>query len=347
MDEKTFEISNQDVSKALEENNLSSNAHIEQIAEGKNSVAFKCGELIVRVPKQERAFECYEKEDKFSKLIRDNNFGYFDKKIPMVDAVHGSSFNFAVHKEIEGKTFKKNTPVGDDNTHLDQLSELQQNKLATELGEFLANLHKVPLDNLEDETPEEQTYQLSYKADMSHQARNKEIMAKYEINYEMMNTNKEDIVLCHNDLHGGNIAINPENESVLGGVFDLGEMGKNSREKDFMSLYSGTDRRFMRNLVESYNQHSDKQISMKELDHYYMNKMVSILDYMQENNPEKIGLVEKELGNFKSDLVTEKIGTLRDRIKSHNVKEPYKSNNDLSKIDFNTLIYAQNKKQNG
>lgn len=43
-----------------------------------------------------------------------------------------------------------------------------------------------------------------------------------------------------------------------------------------------------------------------------------------------------------------KIESLRNKIKAHNTKPPYKPTyNNISKVDLNTLKFYQNKKQNG
>ena len=49
-----------------------------------------------------------------------------------------------------------------------------------------------------------------------------------------------------------------------------------------MSLYFSCGRGFMRDVVASYNQASDKPISMKELDFHYLNKVAEFWDYAKE-----------------------------------------------------------------
>lgn len=307
MSQYNIHISEVEISKLLEESNLLAKSALEKLSEGENSAAYRCGEIIVRVPKSDRALLCYEKEENFSKILRNFDSNYFSTKIPQVEVKHKNGIDFAIHKEIKGKTFKTNAPVSNSNTHFDCLSQAQQIKLAGELGKFLAKLHSVPLDKIADGTAEHKKTNLPYKVDIKTQEKNKEFLAKHGIDYQMLTNQKDDIVLSHNDLHGGNIAINPTAETVLSGVFDLGEMGKSSRETDFMNLYAGMGRKFMRNLVKNYNANSDKPMPMAKLDHYYLNNMVMIHDYFKENNPDKLAAVNLDLANFKTDVKKEEI----------------------------------------
>ncbi len=61
----------------------------------------------------------------------------------------------------------------------------------------------------------------------------------------------------------------------------------------------------------------------------------------------RISIKEQKLYNTR-DETSKKIESLRNKIKAHNTKSPYKPTyNNISKVDLNTLKFYQNKKQNG
>lgn len=61
----------------------------------------------------------------------------------------------------------------------------------------------------------------------------------------------------------------------------------------------------------------------------------------------RISIKEQKLYNTR-DETSKKIESLRNKIKAHNTKSPYKPTyNNISKVDLSTLKFYQNKKQNG
>lgn len=272
----------------------------QNIKAGENSVSFKFGEYRIRFPREQRkdiAIQDYAKEAYISKYIKEQ-VGYLP--IPQVEIKEKDGIIFSSHKEIKGKTLIGRLPEDADNIHMESLTPVEQKQLAIDLGVFLAKLHGVPLDKADKKFLISK--QMGIEAEEKNPdflAQNKKLYAAMGIDYSEVEVDKNDLVLSHNDFHSGNFAIDENNRFV--GAFDLGEMGINNRYRDFMSLYTGCGREFMRNMVYSYNQHSEYKISMKELDFHYLNKIAEYIACAQ--NPEYAPVASKLKEMFSSCLV--------------------------------------------
>ena len=282
---------------------LAPGASFEKLAGGENSTAFLCGNLIVRFPKSNRALNDYQKEAVLSSAIRKHS-DFLAQYIPDISVIEIDGIKAAIHHEIPGKTLKGNAPNNERNTHFESLIPEEQKQLAEDLGKFLAALHSVPLEKISEKWL--QSRPIGFKSEeniLSLIEKNQKLYASQGINYEKYETDTNDLVLCHNDFHGGNFALDEKNK--LKGVFDLGEMGKNHRAYDFMPMYS-YGRKFARAVTEVYNTYSEKKISMKELDFHYLNKLAEFPQYAEEHNrPDLMSYFYKTLASFRLDIKRE------------------------------------------
>ena len=140
-------------------------------------------------------------------------------------------------------------------------------------------------------------------------------MQQFGINMDSFETGEknEDLVCCHNDCHGGNMAFNAEKEHVLQGVFDFGMCGINNRSSDFVKLYQ-IDRELARLTINEYNKLSPQKVNVKNVDKQYLAWLAENL-MIPEKNPQlwneqsrkKLQMaIEKKLIKFKKDLNREK-----------------------------------------
>lgn len=271
----------------------------EKLGEGKNSAAYKNGDYIIRVPIQERARQGYLKEAEYSQLIQHSDDEFLKSRLPDVKYIKEGGFEGAVHQELKGKTCIDGKNCSEDNLHFDDLSVLQKSILASEVGQFLGHLHNFPVQGFE--VSEQVGFQFENTQDMKQ--RNTEFYTQKGIEYRAPAEKSSNLVVCHNDFHGGNMALNDKVQSVgvLSGVFDLGEMGLNVPAKDFMTLYSSYGRAFVRESLSSYNEIAKQKMSMEELDYHFLNKMAEWHSYFEKENPEKLGMVENRLKDFSAD----------------------------------------------
>ncbi len=271
----------------------------EKLGEGKNSAAYKSGDYIIRVPIQERARQGYLKEAEYSQTFQHSDDEFLKSLLPNVQYVKENGFEGAVHSELKGKTCIDGKDRSGDNLHFEDLSVLQKSVLASEVGQFLAHLHNFPVQGFE--VSEQVGFQFETLPDL--QQRNAEFYAQKGIDYHSPAKKNDNLVVCHNDFHGGNMALNDKAQSagVLNGVFDLGEMGLNVPAKDFMTLYSGYGRAFVRECMDSYNEVAKQKMSMEELDYHFLNKMAEWYSYFEKEKPERLGMVEDKLKDFSAD----------------------------------------------
>lgn len=272
---------------------------------GENSVSFRYEGYRIRFPRQKRkdiVLKDYQKEAYVSKLIRAQ---IPDLPVPNVELKEKGGITFSSHKEINGKTMIGRLPEGKDNIHMENLSPVEKKQLAADLGIFLAKLHSVSLDKADKALLKSK--QIGIEAEEKSPdflEKNKKLYEAMGIDYKEVKADKTDLVLSHNDFHSGNFAVDENNR--FSGAFDLGEMGINYRYRDFMTLYSGCGREFMRDVVASYNKHSEHKISMPELDFHYLNKIAEYVEYAQKPEyaamaPKLKEMFSKGLADFKSD----------------------------------------------
>lgn len=279
-------------------------AMVKKLSGGENSEAFLCDDLIVRFPKSDKATGDYKKEAALSSVIRKSS-SYLESYVPDVHMEERCGLIAAVHHEIKGKTLMGRRPNDDRNIHFDSLSNDAQKELAVDLGKFLSALHTVPMEDIDEAFLASRQMGFQYSETPDFYEKNKKLYAERGFPYEKYKceVDRTDTVLCHNDFHGGNFAVNEQGR--LSGVFDLGEMGKNYRARDFLSLYS-FGRKFVRDVVASYNESSDKKVSMQELDFHYLNKMAEFPRYAEQyNRPDLLPYFDKNLAAFCDDVKAE------------------------------------------
>ena len=285
---------------------LKPDAVVRELSGGENSTVFLCDDLIVRFPKSDRAAGDYEKEAALSSAIRQRS-SYLAQYVPDVHMEERNGLTAAVHHEISGKTLVDRKPSDDRNTHFDSLSDEARKGLAADLGKFLAELHAVSLEGIDEKFLVSRQPGFQYQEDDDFYEKNKKLYEERGVPYEKYkcDMDRTDMVLCHNDFQGGNFTVNECGR--LSGVFDFGEMGKNYRARDFLSLYNFS-RKFARDVVASYNECSDTKVSMREIDFHHLNRMAEFPRYAEKHNrPDLLPYFEKNLNAFCADVKAEKL----------------------------------------
>lgn len=277
----------------------------QNLKSGENSVSFQHDGCRIRFPKKESSVQDYEKEAYISKYIKEQ---VPDLIIPVVEVVEQSGQKFSRHQEISGKTLIGRLPEDNDNIHFESLSLSERKALATDIGVFLAKLHNVSLEGADKELLKSKQMGIQAEEKEGFLSKNKALFDSFGVEYNPVEINKKDLVLSHNDFHGGNFILDEDNK--FKGAIDLGEAGINYRYKDFMSLYTSCGRGFIRDVVRSYNEHSKMQMSMSELDFHYLNKVAEFSEYA--NKPEYADKKEKlekmfakSIEDYKKDVVQE------------------------------------------
>lgn len=322
----------------------------ENLKSGENSVSFQYNGYRIRFPKKESSIEDYKKEAYISQYIKEKAP---DLVIPSVEVKEKNGQKFSVHQEIVGKTLIERLPEDKDNMHFESFSPTERKNLARDIGIFLSKLHNISLQDADTEIIKSKQMGIQAEETADFMDKNKTLYNSLGIKYEPVKTNKEDLVLSHNDFHGGNFILDEENK--FKGAIDLGETGINYRYKDFMSLYSGYGRGFIRDVVSSYNENSNTPISMEELDFHYLNKIADLAHYAQkpeytEKAPQLQKIFDKCIADYQEDKVQEnnerRLTKVRQQIKVNKSapKAPYKP--QTITINPQMLQLYQKEKQN-
>ena len=252
------------------------NYDIKDIKSGENSIAFQYEDSIIRFPRKKMVIEDYKKEAYVSHYITEQ-----DKNlpIPIVNVEKVKDQIFSIHKKLDGKTMIDRLPESHDNIHFESLTAKQKNKLADDLGIFLARLHNISLEKADKNKLKSKQMGLQAEEVVGFVEKNKKLYNKLGIEYENIKFDRNDCVLSHNDFHCGNFLV--DEKCSFKGAIDFGETGINYRYKDFMSLYKSLGRNFIEKVVTSYNSVSSKSIKMEELDFHYLNNMAHLYEYSQ------------------------------------------------------------------
>lgn len=284
----------------------------EELPFSENSKALAYGETIVRIPKKDSVSQGYKREETLTHHIKQHAP---DLNIPVVNIINGIS----IHQEISGKTLNNNIIENHRNKHSSALSKNELNLLAQDLGKFLAQLHHVPIEGIDKKILNTKHFEKNKESKEYANTHGSRLLKKHGVRYRKLNIDENDIVLSHNDMHGGNFVINKENK--LAGVFDFGEMGINYRHSDFMKLIPyGRD--FVKQAVQSYNKYADKKISMKTIDSAYQIEQIEFLR-----------LAEKK----KQQITAEQSKPESQRNSDFNIEEELKTVDNINNYASNNL----------
>lgn len=280
------------------------------IREGGQTIPLKAGEKIIRISKNRglQSWEDMKRESEISNILREQNLTTLTSDVKIFSS---EDISFAYHEIVPGDILegKKGEEI------YSSLTEKQKNFFAKDLAIFFAELHEIPLDTLRNLSPyagKKITYDYERSSDFDYNA-NKKTLDKFGIDLDNFRTSvTEDKVFCHNDLHGGNLAVDPSREHILNGVFDFGNADINNRSADFIKLCA-MDRNLARKTVNEYNKLTNANVSMKEIDYQYLNWMAESIKEFEKislNGEQKAAVEHKfkrDLGMFRSDVLKEKI----------------------------------------
>ncbi|MDO5386941.1 MAG: aminoglycoside phosphotransferase family protein [Pseudomonadota bacterium] len=314
------------------------NEKIKIISDKGQNYAIKAGAKLIRVPKDthSQSWKDLLREKEISKMLKSQNL---QTKTSEVYTFSNEDISFAYHDMVPGDILegKKGEEL------YTQLTEEQKNLLAGDLAVFFAELHQIPLDNLNDIPPygaEKISYDYEKRPDFDY-VKNKKHLDKFGINLDEFRTPiTEDKVFCHNDLHGGNLAIDPEKEHVLNGIFDFGNADINDRSVDFIKICA-VDRNLARKTLKEYNKITGANVSMKEVDYQYLNWISASIEkfsqkQLTEEQQQKVfHQFSHDLNMFRVDVLKEKINRRDERL-SHNPQVPFNSTS-FKEIDSASL----------
>ncbi len=234
---------------------------------GSKSFAFAVGDEVVRFPKAEVIWQTMQRENQILSEIWPLISDKFKSKIHPINLVEGE-YPFSVVERFVGKICDNR----DDEVNAVKIQNLPKDKqknLAQTLAEFFAMMHKIDYTKLHippiNETID--NWDVSKQADFDYvkaRAALKKVssfdLADYQCNHK-----NETFALCHNDLSGSNMVINPKKEDILVGIIDFANAVVQPKYLDFFPLYK-INRKLAVEVIKRYNELVDEKIDVKQTD---------------------------------------------------------------------------------
>jgi len=214
------------------------------------------GNYIFRFPRNSFFSGVLEKEVAFSQFIQNkirtpisNTFLNYDNNRP-----------FTCHEKIKGKSLT---------SAYNKLTEQEKKKVAVQVSEFIYELQQIKLDDIPVVLPTTSKFleELS-KVDNAYY--------DFKKHDNLVNLEKQNLVLNHADLNPGNILLDEHNNVCA--VIDFAFVSKSSNINDVSRLIGRLPKDFHRIMLDSYNEKFNSNITMKEVE-----SLIEVWDYVEEH----------------------------------------------------------------
>lgn len=276
-----------------------------ELSGGSRSKGYRVGDYIVRIPLREDSLTEQKREAEISALMQE----YLPENLK--SKVTNVRFNgkCAYHKEIQGDLLEAYQIKNNYFT----MDSKQRHQLASDIAELLAAVHNIPLEKVQAVTQkyakicrnENKTVQndFDYSTAKAHILE----VSGGKINLDNFKTTipTDGLVLCHNDLHSGNIIVK---DNKLSGFIDFGEAGVNPRITDFFHLYR-LDRDLAVDVIKEYNKISDYKIDVKAADYQFLSNTGYTLEKRKDRpsfKPEVAKVLENFADSYQKEILYKK-----------------------------------------
>lgn len=269
MDFLTFENINKldFIREILANSGFSAIQNITRLQSGSRSVAYYADDYVVRFPKAEIIWLTMQREKAVIDMIYPYLMPYFEEKIHKIELINGK-YPFSVSKRFYGKICDGRTE-SDYAVLYQNIKPAQQLKLAQDLAMFFYLMHKIDYTklNIPESTEAIDNWDVTLRDNFDYKSV-REVLLTHEIDLDdyksdFPNPNK---ALCHNDLSGSNLLLNPESNDILAGIIDFGNMVIMPKYQDFFPLYK-VDRKLAIDTLTEYNKLTTSKIEPKQLDY--------------------------------------------------------------------------------
>ena len=241
--------------------------NITRLQSGSRSVAYYADDYIVRFPKAEIIWQTMQREKMIIDTVYPHLMPYFEGKIHKIELINGT-YPFSVSKRIYGKICD-GRPESDYAVLYQNIIPERQLKLAQDLAMFCHLMHQIDYKSLNIPEPTEaiDNWDVSTREDFDFYAVQQALLLHgIDLNdYKVTSPNVEQ-ALCHNDLSGSNLLLNPESDDILAGIIDFGNMVVMPKYQDFFPLYK-IDRKLAIDTLTEYNKLTTSKIEQKQLDY--------------------------------------------------------------------------------
>lgn len=246
---------------------------IEQLPGGSRSYAFAADNLLVRFPKAEIIWNVMRRE----KLIIDAIYPFLEEKIPhkihKIELVE-EDYPLSLSLRFNGKICD-NRGEGKYTTDYDALSSSQKENLARQIAQFFAALHGIDYASLSVPAVDAslaaamESWDVSLRPDYDYEKAKSALLQQSENKLNLDDYTADLITtesaLCHNDLSGSNLLINPDEYGIVAGIIDFGNARVVPIEQEFFPLYK-INRQLALDTLRIYNKIARKNIEPKQID---------------------------------------------------------------------------------
>lgn len=240
--------------------------NITRLHSGSRSVAYYADDYIVRFPKAEIIWQTMKREKNIIDMIYPHLVPAFANKIHKIDLIE-CEYPFSVSKRFYGKICD-GRPQSEYATLYQNLTSRQQVRLSRDLALFFNLMHQIDYKRLNISKPTEaiDNWNVTSRDDFDFEKVQNSLLA-YDIDLNEYKVRHPNMItaLCHNDLSGSNILLNPEKQDVLSGIIDFGNTVVMPKYQDFFPLYK-INRKLAVNTLAEYNKITAFPIELKQLD---------------------------------------------------------------------------------
>lgn len=255
------------IRKILADSGFSEIKNITRLQSGSRSVAYYADDYIVRFPKAEIIWQTMQREKMIINAIYPHLMPYFERKIHKIELIDGT-YPFSVSKRLYGKICD-GRPESEYAVLYQNIIPERQLKLAQDLAMFFHSMHQIDYTkfNIPEPTEAIDNWDVSTREDFDYASVREALLPhKIDLNdYKITSPNVEQ-ALCHNDLSGSNLLINPESDDILAGIIDFGNVVIMPKYQDFFPLYK-IDRKLAIDTLTEYNKLTTSKIEQKQLDY--------------------------------------------------------------------------------
>ena len=232
----------------------------ERLPGGSRSVAYATENLVIRFPKAEIIWRVMQREQKIIEAV----YPHLEAKIP--DKIHkieliAEEYPFSVSRRFEGKICDGRCEEKYA-TNYEILTAQQQENLARQIAKFFAAMHTIDYETLSlapvdaSMVPAMESWNVTRRPDYDYEQVKTALLRHSDshLNLDDYKTEDKEIIeaLCHNDLSGSNMLIDPETYNVLCGIIDFGNARIVPIEQDFFPLYK-INRKLALDTLKIYN----------------------------------------------------------------------------------------------
>ena len=246
---------------------------IEKLPGGSRSYAFAADNLLVRFPKAEIIWNVMRRE----KLIIDAIYPFMEEKIP--HKIHKTElveedYPFTLSLRFNGKICD-NRGEGKYTTGYGALSFSQQENLARQVAQFFAALHSIDYESLNIPAADAsiaaamESWDVTQRPDFDYEKVRitllEQSLGKVSLDDYATDIPTSRIALCHNDLSGSNLLINPDEYSIVAGIIDFGNARIIPVEQEFFPLYK-IHRKLALDTLKIYNKITGQNLDVGQID---------------------------------------------------------------------------------